>query len=125
MTFEKIGNVQTEQAYAFQIMFLFQQGEALFQIEGLEPLKIPMEYPEKSWGYYLFPYFGGNMTAPQDMEVELEMVLEPWGKSYSVSIGGCALPKIIRLLKFINPIRLSLRVLIVALPFGVFPKMVR
>lgn len=36
----------------------------------MHTVKIP--FPKKSWfGYYQYPYFGGNMTAPHDMNLEV------------------------------------------------------
>ncbi|MEM6633776.1 MAG: hypothetical protein AAF694_29150 [Bacteroidota bacterium] len=72
-TFETMGSIQTDQTHAYQLLLLRQQNEAIFQIEGLEPKKVSMTYPGKSWGYCLFPYFGGNLTAPQDIEIEVEI----------------------------------------------------
>ena len=71
-----MGKVQTNRTHAYQILLMRQQNEAIFQIEGLEPKKVEMNYPGKSWGYCLFPYFGGNLTAPQDIEIEAEIGLK-------------------------------------------------
>ena len=30
---------------------------------------IDFQFPKIKWGYYLFPYFGGNKTAPKDMAI--------------------------------------------------------
>ena len=75
-TFETMGRVETDQTHAYQILLMRQQNEAIFQIEGLEPKKVAMTYPGKSWGYCLFPYFGGDLTAPQDIEIEAEIGLK-------------------------------------------------
>lgn len=73
MTFETIGQVQVDTPYAFQILCARQQKEVIFQLESLTPKKIPFAFPSTTWGYFLYPYFGGNFTAPQDMEMELNM----------------------------------------------------
>ena len=76
MTFESIGQVEVDKAYAFQVILARQQQEAIFQLENLSPKKILFAFPSTTWGYHLYPYFGGNFTAPQDMEMELNMRIE-------------------------------------------------
>ena len=79
MTFELIGHVEVDSAYAFQVMLVRQQQEVIFQLEGLSPKKIPFTFPPTTWGYFLYPYFGGNFTAPQDMEMEVRMEIKKEG----------------------------------------------
>lgn len=66
------------------ISFLYDESRILGYV-GKEPIKEDMEdlgeignidinfvYPDIKWGYWLYPYFGGNKTALHDTKIEIK-----------------------------------------------------
>jgi hypothetical protein len=43
-------------------------------IDSIRTREIPYKFPLFKLGYYLFPYFGGNRTAPKDVYIDLKVI---------------------------------------------------
>lgn len=74
----EMGNVELNKIYRYNI-FLFEDYYEL-EIEGLTAERLRLRRPtfscEIGFYYRLFPYFGGNETAPQDIHIYMKRVFE-------------------------------------------------
>ncbi len=73
---DKIVSVSVEKKYTFEIKNFKESYDLKIinesgQIVGWANIFKP-ETP--NWGYRLFPYFGGNKTAPHDMEIKMKKI---------------------------------------------------
>jgi len=70
--FHSLGVIQTETEYAFHIQFARKSNIAICKLSDQHELSISYKFPRSIWGYKLFPYFGGNMIAPQEIHIEVQ-----------------------------------------------------
>jgi len=69
--FQSVAQVQTDKVYQFQLRMRRSESKAVLEIDGIGETGLDFEFPSTWWGYYLYPYFGGNKTAPQDMTIHV------------------------------------------------------
>lgn len=56
----------------FNLLMAYQGGKILFSIEE-KMIIVKVDYSGPRLGYMLFPYFGGQNTAPHDINIDLEI----------------------------------------------------
>lgn len=67
---ESIGHVDLNEPYDYSITLL--PNQYLFHLEGFPEVTIPRETKCDIGAYYmLFPYFGGDEVAPQDIQIKI------------------------------------------------------
>lgn len=71
-----IGNIMHNISYRFEIAqhgcsvtFIFDYADQ--HRMNSKATSVRINHPSMKWGYYLWPYFGGNNTAPHDMTIDL------------------------------------------------------
>ena len=71
---EKIGNCKAANIYEMSIIFSL--NDAIFAIFSKDHtsmiVTVPFKKPDFRYGYYLYPYFGGNNVAPNDITIHLQ-----------------------------------------------------
>jgi hypothetical protein len=74
--YANICSVKSNVPYEYSI--LIENGVYIFQVENSEGYVIGSHIANKAetcgWGYYLYPYFGGNNTAPHDMIILMKEI---------------------------------------------------
>ena len=72
--FKKLTEVETMELKAYDIQFRYNEDKVIISFFGkestLDKHEIPYPFPRfKRAGYFLFPYHGGNLPAPNDMTI--------------------------------------------------------
>ena len=61
--------------YKLKFNITFTRENNIIVIKWLDKTEIIyFEFPEKKWGYYLWPYFGGNKKAPHNITIKLQQL---------------------------------------------------
>ncbi len=72
-TYEQIGVINEENLGKWKVKFDFDNNRIALSngFSDAAPKYFPFKFPKFKWGYYLFPYFGGNQEAPNDKIIYL------------------------------------------------------
>ena len=75
-TFEEWKNIQIQTNEIYNGLIAIEDSSATVWI-GNEKYEIDASFPVgRGWGYFLYPYFGGDNTAPNDMVFHVNMNLK-------------------------------------------------
>ncbi len=67
---EYIGDVSLDEAYDYRLQMT--DSDYVFYLQGYDPVRITRNSPcDRGFYYMLFPYFGGDETAPQDIVIRI------------------------------------------------------
>ncbi len=73
-TFEQIGIIDEDNLGKYKVKLDYDNNRIAISNEFVDdfPKYFPYTFPKFKWGYYLFPYFGGNNKAPRNMTIHLD-----------------------------------------------------
>ncbi len=74
--FISFAQIKTDETYQFQLLMNRPEQKAVWEIKGLNNKELEYHFPSTRWGYFLFPYFGGNNQAPQDITIHVHSSIQ-------------------------------------------------